>query len=109
MTLPVDFRIGRSVGKTGGLVEVVGLAGPKEAVDGALLRADELGRERSAVLRSADDKEAEVLRVDAAFCVDETLLVTLLAAFAGATAVPLLRALDGVGGAADLGPADLKR
>lgn len=109
VTLPVDFRIGRSVGKTGGLVEVVGLAGPKEAVDGALLRADELGSERSAVLRSADDREAEVLRADAGFRVDETLLVTLLAAFTGATAVPLLRAPDGVGSAAGLGPAGFKR
>jgi hypothetical protein len=42
-TVPVDFRTGGSVGRTGGLVDIVAVAGPKEAVDGALLRADELG------------------------------------------------------------------
>lgn len=99
VTLPVELRFGGSVGRTGSLVEVVVSVGPKEAVDGALLRADELGSERSADLGFAEE-EALVLRADAGFCRDEAVLVTLLAALASAFAVP--RALKGAGGAADL-------
>ena len=99
VTLPVELRFGGSVGRTGSLVEVVVSVGPKEAVDGALLRADELGSERSAGLGFAEE-EALVLRADAGFCIDEAVLVTLLAALASALAVP--RALKGAGGAADL-------
>lgn len=99
VTLPVELRFGGSVGRTGSLVEVVVSVGPKEAVDGALLRADELGSERSADLGFAEE-EALVLRADAGFCIDEAVLVTLLAALASAFAVP--RALKGAGGAADL-------
>jgi len=97
-TVPVDFRCGGSVGKTGNRFEIVGAAGPKEAVDGALLRADELGSARSVSLTCAED----VLRADAGFCIDEADLVTLFAAFEGPVAVPLLRALEGVGRAAGL-------
>ena len=96
VTLPDDFRCGGSVGRTG-VVSV----GPKVAVDGALLRADELGSERSAGLGFAEE-EALVLRADAGFCIDEAVLVTLLAVFTGAMAVPLLRALEGVGRVAGL-------
>ena len=101
VTLPDDFRCGGSVGRTGSLVEVVVSAGPKVAVDGALLRADELGSERSAGSGFAEE-EALAFRADAGFCIDEAVLVTLLAVFAGAVVVPLLRALEGVGRVADL-------
>ena len=101
VTLPDDFRCGGSVGRTGSLVEVVVSVGPKVAVDGALLRADELGSERSAGLGFAEE-EALVLRADAGFCIDEAVLVTLLAVFTRAVAVPLLRALEGVGRVAGL-------
>lgn len=96
VTLPDNFRCGGSVGRTGSLVEVAVSAGPKVAVDGALLRADELGSERSVGL-GFTEVEALVLRADAGFCVDEAGLVTLLGVFAGAVVVPLLRALEGVG------------
>jgi hypothetical protein len=79
----------------------VGSVGPNVAVDGALLRADELGSERSAGLRFAEDEEAVGLRAVAGLCIDEAVLITLSAAFIGAVAVPLPRALEGVGRAAD--------
>lgn len=96
VTLPDDFRCGGSVGRTGSLAGGVVSVGPKVAVDGALLRADELGSERSAGLGFAEE-EALVLRADAGFCMAEAVLVTLLAVFTGAVVVPLLRALEGVG------------
>lgn len=48
-TVPVDFRFGVSVGRTGILFGPVLF--PNEAEDGALLRADELGSELSVALR----------------------------------------------------------
>lgn len=84
------------MGRTGSLAGGVVSVGPKVAVDGALLRADELGSERSAGLGFAEE-EALVLRADAGFCMAEAVLVTLLAVFTGAVVVPLLRALEGVG------------
>lgn len=106
-TGPDDFRCGGSVGRTGSLVVGGGSVGPNVAVDGALLRADELGSERSAGFRAAEDKEAVVLRAVAGFCIEEAVLMTLSAAFTWALVVPLPRAFEGVGRAADFEVAGL--
>jgi hypothetical protein len=100
-TGPDDFRCGGSGGRTCSLVVSGGSVGPNVAVDGALLRADELGSERSVGLGFAEAEEAVVLRAVAGFCMDDAVLITLSAAFTWAVVVPLPRALAGVGRAAD--------
>jgi hypothetical protein len=78
------------VGRIGNLLGAVAFPGSNEAVDGALLRADELSTGRSVALTCAEDEEAALLRVDDGFCAGEAFLVILLAASRIAMAVLLL-------------------
>jgi hypothetical protein len=89
-TLPIDFRFRESVGRIGNLLGAVAFPESNEAVDGALLRADELSTGRSVALTCAEDEEAALLRVDDGFCAGEAFLVILLAASRIAMAVLLL-------------------
>jgi hypothetical protein len=88
-TLPVDFRFRESVGKIGNILGAVAFPVSNEAVESALLRADELGAGRAVALTCAEEEEAALLRADDGLGAGGAFLVILLAASRIAT-VPLL-------------------
>jgi hypothetical protein len=89
-TLPVDFRFRESVGRIGTLLGAVAFPESNEAVESALLRADELGAGRSVAVTCAEDEEATLLRADDGFFAAGAFLVVLLAAPRIAMPVSLL-------------------
>jgi hypothetical protein len=87
---PVDFRFKVSVGRTGNLGVVLAVLEPSEAVEGALLRADEFGGGRMVGLTCDEDEEAALLRATEDLDAIEACLVTALAVCGGGSlAFPL--------------------